>query len=161
MLVPMIRILGVLIAFQSLAFTPQVGVLFWEMGREMPPDWVMLPPLAASLLLGLAVIVLAPRIAGKWSGKVVVDSAALLSAGLILLGIYWLGAGLFSFLVRLGMILRELVPSLQNLSSAIAEFVQVVMGGTLIVIGGRMRVAEAVRQRQRDEQIIHREASKG
>ncbi len=161
MLAPMIRIMGVLIAIQSLAFAPQVGFLFWKIGKEMPPDWVMILPLATSLLLGLAVIVLAPRIAGKWTGKVVVNSAALLSAGLILLGIYWLGVGSFSFLVRLGLIIRELGDRFDGLSSTVADFIQVVIGGALIVIGSRMRVAEAVRQRQRDEQIIHREASKG
>ena len=99
-------------------------------------------PSLVSLLIGAAYILFAPRIAG---GRVDdLRTSDILPSGLILLGVYWLGSGLFQGVGNINFYRQIFDSSRFDLFAdsafwvALGNFAQAFGGLVIIVIGNRM-----------------------
>ena len=138
--------MGLWVAVHGLLYGFNFGYI---VGSGDPPLHIFLAflPSLGSLVLGVIFIIFAPQLAGPEPDcERAPTSTDILSAGLILLGIHWLGSGVFSGTANLGLF-RDVFNRSRvrffdfTIWIAISEFVQAAAGIILIVIGNRMRAA--------------------
>lgn len=142
MLTILIRLMGAWLAVYGLLF----GFQFTYMLKtEAPPHFIFLAflPSIASMIIGIIYIIYAPKISGDNNQKQQYIPN-ILRSGLILLGVYWLGTGMFYAIGNVGFYNGFADSSRFDIFDstywvAAGNFFQVIAGMTLIIIGNRMQ----------------------
>ncbi len=107
--------------------------------------FLALLPSLVSLLIGVGYIVFAPKIAGNKASEAS-ESQDILSAGLVLLGVYWMGSGVFQGVGNINFYKQIFDSTRFDLFSnsawwvACGNFLQAIGGLALIVVGNKMRL---------------------
>ena len=136
--------MGAWLVVESLFYGVHFAYLLKPEASSLDAFLAFLPTVAASIL-GIGFVVFAPSIAGRSDVTAVrVDSSNFLRSGLILLGVYWLGRGVFSTVGNLGLTMGLFDPKRVEYSDwrlwvAAGSLVQATLGMILIVIGNRMQ----------------------
>jgi O-antigen/teichoic acid export membrane protein len=142
-LTTLIRLMGAWIAVYGLLFGTHFLYMLKHEASGMHIFLAFLPSLV-SLVIGSAYIIWAPKIAGGREDDLK-GLPDILPAGLILLGVYWLGSGFFQGVGNMNFYRQIFDSSRFDLFSdsafwvALGNFAQAFGGLVLIIIGNRMR----------------------
>lgn len=143
MLTTLIRLMGAWMAVYGLLF----GTHFMYMLNAEPTGmhiFLSFLPSLVSLLIGLGYIIFAPKLAGARDSNFN-NMPDILPSGLILLGVYWFGSGIFQGVGNMGFYSQIFNSGIYDIFTntawwvALGNFAQAIGGLILIIAGNRMR----------------------